>query len=85
LPVLYVASFGPAVCITGHLNLNPAIVEHAYEPILWQLINGPDWPNAPIWWYGSIGVPDGRYPEFRVKLGGDGSIVYAIFGGPPPP
>jgi hypothetical protein len=78
LPILYVLSFGPACWIAGRGNISEAAVERFYRPILLQLVHGPDRLNAPLSWYGSIGVPQRRDVKLRVMTL-DGGIVCVNF------
>ena len=55
LPLLYVASFGPACWISDRMQPEGNIVSLVYRPVLWLWINGPDWIQTGIANYASIG------------------------------
>jgi hypothetical protein len=58
LPVLYVASFGPACWITSWANGGADVVNTVYEPIIWLLENGPDSWAAAVDSYSRVGASE---------------------------
>jgi len=59
LPVLYVASFGPACWISSHVNAVAPIVNVAYLPMMWIYDFAPEPIQVSIMWYSRIGAHDG--------------------------
>jgi hypothetical protein len=58
LPVLYVASFGPACWITSRCDLSPARLAAAYRPMMWVMGNGPGPLSDALVWYSFVGSAD---------------------------
>jgi hypothetical protein len=68
LPVLYVASFGPACWITSRMNFGASLLPMFYRPIIfaWDLDLPRDGStNHPLhealWWFVSVGAADDWY------------------------
>jgi hypothetical protein len=60
LPVLYVASFGPACWIvTGTGRQQSDTFDHIFWPIGWFAENGPDFIQDVVRWYAMFGSPQG--------------------------
>jgi hypothetical protein len=59
LPMLYVASFGPACWITSHLGRDDSTVETAYLPIFWAWDFLPKPIQSGLRSYGTLGAADG--------------------------
>jgi len=57
LPVLYVASFGPACWLTGWCELNGDWLLAAYAPIIRTINHGPDWLHNFLTSYSLVGAP----------------------------
>jgi hypothetical protein len=51
----YPLSFGPACWISSRVNPSGKIVSVIYLPILWALVDGPDWLQEPIERYAWMG------------------------------
>ena len=59
LPVLYVASFGPACWISSRTNIGASAVSVIYQPILRLPAAGPETMiNEPLVWYAYLGAAD---------------------------
>ena len=58
LPVLYVASFGPACWISSRAKLTGKWVITPYRPIIWLWVIGPEAVGDSVVWYSSIGATD---------------------------
>jgi hypothetical protein len=82
--MLYALGFGPAIWLTARGQLDNAVVEWVYWPVLWDLTCDETGLNAPIWWYGSIGVPDGRYAILKAPDKKRCGSEELIFGNGPP-
>jgi len=60
LPVLYVASFGPAAWILGYATRHgrgndlAGVVFWIYSPLVWLVDNGPEPIAEAILWYGQL-------------------------------
>lgn len=64
VPVLYVASFGPAVWATSRNLASPSLVERAYGPVLWSMAYGPSTITRALFWWGELCIGDTT--SFRV-------------------
>lgn len=62
LPVLYVASFGPAVWLVSGGQLNKRVVECVFWPVL---VSSEFFPDQ-VLWYGTLGLPKGKYVTLEV-------------------
>ena len=60
IPVLYVASFGPACWISSRTGTGSGAVSVVYQPML-RLCMRDTYFAAASWWYASIGTKDGIY------------------------
>ena len=58
LPVLYVASFGPACWIVSRNNLNGNWLFIAYRPLVWIMENGPESAFTSLVWYSLVGTAE---------------------------
>jgi hypothetical protein len=62
LPVLYVASFGPACwwfsdeSFIGVTHFR--VIPRFYWPVEWLIRNGPDFIASPLLWYGAAFTPE---------------------------
>ena len=52
LPVLYVASFGPACWVSSKLSIADPIIDFAYYPCVWLVVDGPEPIGETIRWWG---------------------------------
>jgi hypothetical protein len=59
LPVLYVASFGPACWIVSHANLSGKIATVPYRPMIWSWQYGPEFLSRTIYRYSTVGAAKG--------------------------
>ena len=66
LPVLYVASFGPACWLVRHRWISRSTAAHAYRPIIKYTRFTPAWAKHAIVWYGGR---DDYYGHTFVDLG----------------
>src|SRR5262245_28310263 len=70
LPVLYVASFGPAVWITARKErvdqIGQSVIYITYQPLLSAIVYGPRQISGPLYWWGELGVGNGRQAFFDV-------------------
>ena len=57
LPVLYVASFGPACWIVAHHGGHSSLFDHVYWPIGWCSDERPSTVLSVVKWYAMIGSP----------------------------
>ena len=55
LPVLYVASFGPACWMTMRLNLPSEVINVGYRPIVWSFDQMPREIRDFAMWYSEVG------------------------------
>jgi len=76
LPVLYVATFGPAVWSTARGHLDRPIVERAYWPLLWTIVYGPEAASTPLKWWASLAIPPGDWADFHVDDSGSGFVCF---------
>jgi hypothetical protein len=59
LPVLYVASFGPACWVTSHATVGIPVVNVVYLPMMWTYDVSPESGRKAIMWYSRIGAAEG--------------------------
>jgi hypothetical protein len=59
LPVLYVASFGPACWLVDRDWSYASTTASVYWPVVRLAYSGPDWIKRPIQWWTSVGTEDG--------------------------
>ena len=57
LPVLYVASFGPACWITSRANRCASVIGTVYKPMTWAMSSDDETLWRLITWYAEIGAP----------------------------
>lgn len=58
VPVIYVASFGPACWITSRMDFGADLIPIIYEPVTYGFNRQPD---ASIRWYPSLGASDSSW------------------------
>jgi hypothetical protein len=87
LPVLYVASFGPACWISGRVldedktednnetGVKAETVSNLYEPIFRLAWRGHPMICRPIYWYAGVGANENWAPAY----GGDGHYYWGRF------
>lgn len=77
LPMIYVASFGPAVWLMDRSRLIGApFVAGVYQPVIWTAFDGPESARRLIRWYALWGIsPSTRYAEVPVVVGGS-QVLY---------
>ena len=78
LPVLYVASFGPACWLISYVGVgiarpNPPIravdwISMAYVPVGQMALHGPDFVAQSLAWYATLGVPDDKPALIPIRL-----------------
>jgi hypothetical protein len=75
LPLLYVASFGPACWWFSNVSELPhgklsayRMVPAFYRPIGWMARRGPAWVGRMVGWYATLGLDD--YLECETEFGG---------------
>jgi hypothetical protein len=61
LPVLYVASFGPACWISSRLQPSGEIVSTVYSPIIPAMLQGPVAVQSVLTYYAAFGIPGGCF------------------------
>jgi hypothetical protein len=72
LPVLYVASFGPACWVASHTNAGAAWLPVCYRPIVSGLSIKPTRLSAVIEWYSCLGAARGwRWAPDGIPLSDD--------------
>jgi hypothetical protein len=59
LPVLYVASFGPACWISSRSNMAASLVPTVYRPLVWELEHGALHVRTAIYRFTLTGAKDG--------------------------
>jgi len=59
MPVLHVASFGPACWITSRTGFYSARLPRIYRPIIWVRDNGPEFLGDGFDRYSRFGAADG--------------------------
>ena len=79
LPVIYVASFGPACWVTGRFNTGATALAIVYKPIT----GGRSWSEETVLtrltdWYAGIGAPAGWGWSYSERLYGnpDGTVTF---------
>jgi len=74
LPILYVASFGPASWYAnGHAEVMPAF-KTFYWPVGWTAVNSPARLNRMIRKYATYGCPDNHMNSMPIGPSGDAIV-----------
>ncbi len=62
LPVVYVASFGPACWLTASGHVEKSTLQQLYRPIFYRagIGHSPIRVRHAIQWWGSLGIPSGK-------------------------
>jgi hypothetical protein len=77
LPVLYVASFGPACWTSDRTNSGTRLISVVFHPIV-KLANGSPRVHGIALWYAGLGAGEGSTPSFD----GDEISWWETVGGP---
>ena len=76
LPVLYVASFGPACWVSARVPALHSGFDQVYWPLGWMAVRGPYIVRRAIWSYASIGLPTDAVVS--LPIGPDGPTALSI-------
>ena len=75
LPLLYLASFGPACWTVSQLHLTPAIINTGYRPVLLALDEIPKPAVEFVIWYSKLGITDDSM--WLVNMCGGGNYTFS--------
>ncbi len=80
LPLLYVASFGPACWTVSRADAGASTLPFVYKPLTWSMSKSNGIKSA-LGWYAQLAAPDG----WRWISWNDGTEVWDWSQLPPPP